>query len=123
MGQANVPKTAAPTVTVRKPVLLEERFGRDSLRATWLGHACYLVEFPSGFRVLFDPVFTARCSPFSMLGPKRFTELPCEIEDIPIVDAVVIRWGPASIRPWPSCRADTSSAATITTTTSRIRRS
>lgn len=90
VGQANVPKTAAPTVTVRKPVLLEERFGRDSLRATWLGHACYLVEFPSGFRVLFDPVFTARCSPFSMLGPKRFTELPCEIEDIPIVDAVVI---------------------------------
>lgn len=33
---------------------------RDSLKATWLGHASFLVEFPSqtsdrGFRILFDP--------------------------------------------------------------------
>ncbi|KAI6358116.1 hypothetical protein MCOR25_007433 [Pyricularia grisea] len=60
------------------------------LRATWLGHACYLVEFPSGLRVLFDPVMTDRCSPVSFLGPKRFTEAPCTISDIPIVDVVVI---------------------------------
>jgi L-ascorbate metabolism protein UlaG (beta-lactamase superfamily) len=40
--------------------------------------------------VLFDPVFTDRCSPFSWLGPKRYTELPCQIKDIPTIDAVVI---------------------------------
>ncbi len=40
--------------------------------------------------MLFDPVFTDRCSPFTFLGPKRFTEMPCQIEVIPIVDAVVI---------------------------------
>jgi len=46
------------------------------LKTTWLGHACFLVEFPAGarqagqegeerrgFRVLFDPVWSHRCSP------------------------------------------------------------
>lgn len=74
---------------VRKPAFLGSR-ETPTLRATWLGHACYYVEFPGGLRVLFDPVFEARCSPFSWLGPKRYTEVPCEIEDLPIVDAVVI---------------------------------
>ena len=40
--------------------------------------------------MLFDPVFSERCSPFSWLGPKRYTEVPCQIEDIPTIDAVVI---------------------------------
>jgi len=40
--------------------------------------------------VLFDPVFTERCSPFSFMGPKRYTEMPCQIKDIPIIDAVII---------------------------------
>lgn len=88
-GKTNTPNTAPPTVPVHKPVFLPSR-KTDKLRATWLGHACYYVEFPGGFRVLFDPVFTSRCSPFSFMGPKRYTEMPCEIEDIPFVDAVVI---------------------------------
>ncbi|KAI9885928.1 MAG: hypothetical protein M1823_002254 [Watsoniomyces obsoletus] len=89
-GQSNQPDTTPPTVPIRKPVFLQERHASKQLRATWLGHACYLVEFPSGFRVLFDPVFTERCSPFSWLGPKRYTPMPCKIEDIPHIDAVVI---------------------------------
>ena len=74
---------------VHKPKFLDTR-RTDKLRTTWLGHACYYVEFPGGFRVLFDPVFTDRCSPFSFLGPKRYTEMPCQIEDLPFVDAVCI---------------------------------
>ena len=89
-GKANVPDTAPPTVPVVKPTFLPGREQNDKLRATWLGHACYYVEFPSGIRILFDPVFTDRCSPISFLGPKRFTDMPCKIADIPIVDAVVI---------------------------------
>ncbi|KAL7788191.1 beta-lactamase superfamily domain-containing protein [Trichoderma ceciliae] len=46
--------------------------------------------FASGLRVLFDPVFEDRCSPFSFMGPKRFTPRPCDLKDIPVVDAVVI---------------------------------
>nr|KMM72784.1 N-acyl-phosphatidylethanolamine-hydrolyzing phospholipase D [Coccidioides posadasii RMSCC 3488] len=88
-GEANVPDTTPPTVPVRKPEFLPSR-QTPKLRATWLGHACYYVEFPSGLRVLFDPVFEDRCSPFSWLGPKRYTEMPCKMEDIPFIDAVVI---------------------------------
>ncbi|MCJ1396915.1 hypothetical protein MMC11_000106 [Xylographa trunciseda] len=86
---ANSPDTRPPTVPVLKPTFLPTR-STSSLRATWLGHACYFVEFPSGLRVLFDPVFSERCSPFTWLGPKRYTEVPCQIEDIPTIDAVVI---------------------------------
>ena len=88
-SKRNVPDTTPPTVTVRKPDFLPTR-ETPALRATWLGHAAYLVEFPSGLRVLFDPVFSERCSPLTWLGPKRYTEQPCEVEDIPYIDAVAI---------------------------------
>ena len=88
-GKANKPDTSPPTVPVRRPDFLSSR-KTDRLRATWLGHACYYVEFPSGLRVLFDPVFEPRCSPFTFMGPKRYTEQPCSIDDLPYVDAVII---------------------------------
>jgi N-acyl-phosphatidylethanolamine-hydrolysing phospholipase D len=88
-GKANHPDTTPPTVPVQMPTFLSSR-DTPKLRTTWLGHACYLVEFPSGLRVLFDPVFEDRCSPFSWLGPKRYTPPPCAIKDIPTIDAVVI---------------------------------
>jgi N-acyl-phosphatidylethanolamine-hydrolysing phospholipase D len=88
-GESNSPDTTPPTVPVQEPVFLPTR-ETTSLRATWLGHACYYVEFPGGLRVLFDPVFEHRCSPFSFLGPARFTKAPCDIDSVPIVDAVVI---------------------------------
>ena len=88
-GKANVPNTSPPTIAVRKPSFLSSR-DTHSLRATWLGHACFYVEFPGGCRVLFDPVFTPRCSPLSWLGPKRYTDMPCSITDIPFIDIVVI---------------------------------
>lgn len=89
-GEHSAPDTTPPTVPVVEPTFLPSRDASKSLRATWLGHACYYVEFPTGLRVLFDPVFEDRCSPFSFMGPKRFTKVPCHIKDIPIVDVVVI---------------------------------
>ncbi|CAG8940284.1 unnamed protein product [Penicillium salamii] len=91
-GKGNSPDTTPPTVNVRKPQFLPTR-DTPKLRSTWLGHACYYVEFPSGLRVLFDPVFEARCGPCCgpiTLGPKRFTEPACQVKDLPIIDVVVI---------------------------------
>jgi N-acyl-phosphatidylethanolamine-hydrolysing phospholipase D len=67
----------------------------DKIKSTWLGHACFLVEMPArnllpegaqtglparGARILFDPVFSERCSPVQIAGPKRFTsESTCEM--------------------------------------------
>ncbi|KAJ5266948.1 N-acyl-phosphatidylethanolamine-hydrolyzing phospholipase D [Penicillium angulare] len=88
-GTGNVPNTSGPTVLVRKPEFLPSR-ETAKLRATWLGHAAYYAEFPSGLRVLFDPVLEERCGPYNLLGPKRFTDAPCQPNDIPLIDAVVI---------------------------------
>ncbi|GAA5854609.1 hypothetical protein JCM9279_005709 [Rhodotorula babjevae] len=70
------------------------------LKTTWLGHACFLVEFPAserqgdgerrGFRVLFDPVWSHRCSPSQWVGPARVTKPPVNLDELPPVDAVVI---------------------------------
>ncbi|KAI2628834.1 Metallo-hydrolase/oxidoreductase [Hypoxylon sp. NC1633] len=84
------PKLEEKLVPVVKPQFLPTRTASSKLRATWLGHACYYVEYPSGLRVLFDPVFEDCCAPFSFLGFKRYTERPCDIADLPFVDAVVI---------------------------------
>ncbi|KAL5629991.1 hypothetical protein BROUX41_001597 [Berkeleyomyces rouxiae] len=90
-GEYKSPDTRPPTVPVVTPAFRAPRAaGGSTLRATWLGHACYFVEFPSGLRVLFDPVFEDRCSPLSFMGPKRYTPRPCTLADLPAVDAVVI---------------------------------
>ncbi|CAG9988460.1 unnamed protein product [Clonostachys byssicola] len=94
-GNLKFPDTTPPTVPVVKPNWLPNREAgqaENKIRATWLGHACYYVEFPSGVRVLFDPVFEPCCSPWpaSLIGPRRYTEPPCQLKDIPIIDAVVI---------------------------------
>ena len=68
----------------------------DRLRATWIGHASFLVETPAvegrerGVRILFDPVFAERTSPVQWFGPKRYTPTPCSIDELPDVDIVCI---------------------------------
>ncbi|KAF2109535.1 beta-lactamase superfamily domain-containing protein [Lophiotrema nucula] len=88
-----VPADRKGLVEVRKP-----DFGasRNGLKATWIGHASFLVEAPKaegkerGMRVLLDPVWSERVGPYGMVGPVRFTPPPCEVEDLPEVDAVLI---------------------------------
>ena len=66
-GENKVPDVSNTGISVQKPDFLLTR-ETPKLRATWLGHASFLVEFPGGLRVLFDPVFEKRCSPFSFMG-------------------------------------------------------
>src|SRR6478609_6222289 len=88
MRSTDVTKGKLPAVV--GPKFLPARADSSTLRATWLGHACYYVEFPSGLRVLFDPVFEDRCMPVQWAGPQRYTQPPCSLGDLPYVDAVVI---------------------------------
>ena len=89
-GEMRFPNVKNANIPSTKPEFLTSRTGSASLRATWLGHSCYYIEFPSGLRVLFDPVFEERCSPVQWLGPKRYTQPPCSLSDLPAVDAVII---------------------------------
>ncbi|KAJ7239179.1 N-acyl-phosphatidylethanolamine-hydrolyzing phospholipase D [Mycena haematopus] len=100
--QASPTKTAIAQIPIQKPTwglganskMVAEN--AHKIKATWLGHACFLVELPSsptgvrGARILFDPVFSDRCSPSQWIGPKRFTPAPCALEEVPEIDAIVI---------------------------------
>ncbi len=61
----------------------------DGLHITWYGHASALVEI-EGHRVLFDPVWSDRCSPSRLAGPKRLHRPPIELDELPRLDAIVI---------------------------------
>ncbi|UXY31218.1 MBL fold metallo-hydrolase [Streptomyces sp. HUAS TT20] len=59
------------------------------LRLTWMGHSSVLAEI-DGQRVLFDPVWGERCSPFPFAGPKRLHPVPVPLAALGPVDVVVI---------------------------------
>ncbi|XP_050413923.1 N-acyl-phosphatidylethanolamine-hydrolyzing phospholipase D isoform X1 [Patella vulgata] len=59
------------------------------VKTMWIGHASVLVKFDD-ITVLTDPVFSERCSIVSFAGPKRYRRVPCQIKDLPKIDAVVI---------------------------------
>ncbi|MGW5259081.1 MBL fold metallo-hydrolase [Streptomyces sp. NPDC004012] len=59
------------------------------LRLTWMGHSSVLAEI-DGHRVLFDPVWGERCSPFDFAGPRRLHPVPLPLASLGPVDVVVI---------------------------------
>ena len=61
----------------------------DGLHVTWLGHATVLVEI-EGRRLLFDPLWSDRCSPVPGVGPRRLHPVPLALADLPRLDAIVI---------------------------------
>ncbi|WP_246278637.1 MBL fold metallo-hydrolase [Phytohabitans rumicis] len=61
----------------------------DGLHVTWYGHASTLIEI-DGRRVLFDPVWSKRCSPFQFAGPRRLHPPPIPLDQLPALDAIVI---------------------------------
>lgn len=103
-----VPETRDELVKVRKPDWGRSHSGwQHGLKATWLGHAGFLVETACsassmqhassakdhearGIRILFDAVFSERTSPVGWVGPKRYTPTPCELSELPHIDLIVI---------------------------------
>jgi L-ascorbate metabolism protein UlaG (beta-lactamase superfamily) len=82
--------------TPTRPIPVSRRTAADyavapasGLRATWIGHATVLLEI-DGQRVLTGPIWSDRCSPSILVGPKRFFPPPIALADLPSVDVVVI---------------------------------
>jgi len=61
----------------------------SGLRATWLGHSTILIEI-DGARILTDPVWGPRPSPYTWLGPERWYPPPLALDELPALDAVLI---------------------------------
>jgi len=70
------------------PVVTPET-GGDGLYVTWYGHSSALIEL-DGRRVLVDPVWSERCSPSRLAGPKRLHEPPVALRELPPIDAILI---------------------------------
>jgi L-ascorbate metabolism protein UlaG (beta-lactamase superfamily) len=62
---------------------------QSGLRVTWMGHSSSLVEM-DGVRILIDPVWEQRASPFSWIGPSRFFAPPLTLDELPRIDAVLV---------------------------------
>ena len=81
-------------VNIRKPTWGAKE--PDRMRATWIGHASWMLETPTlpgaerGIRILCDPVFSERTSFSQWIGPKRYSPTPCTLEELPEVDVVLI---------------------------------
>lgn len=61
----------------------------NDLRFIWFGHSSFLIQLDN-MNILVDPVFSNCASPVSFIGPKRFSELPIDIDKMPIIDLLVI---------------------------------
>lgn len=55
---------------------------------TWLGQSCNYVVY-NGLKILTDPLFSDFLI-HQTLGPKRITEMPCQIVDVPTPDVILV---------------------------------
>eukprot|EP01122_Echinamoeba_exundans_P013626 TRINITY_DN5984_c0_g1_i1.p1 TRINITY_DN5984_c0_g1~~TRINITY_DN5984_c0_g1_i1.p1 ORF type:complete len:406 (+),score=70.06 TRINITY_DN5984_c0_g1_i1:212-1429(+) len=62
---------------------------KDAIQAMWIGHASFLVQM-QGLNFLTDPVWSERCSPSQLVGPKRYRPPPCGIDELPPIHFVII---------------------------------
>jgi N-acyl-phosphatidylethanolamine-hydrolysing phospholipase D len=58
-------------------------------RITWLGHASFLLQ-GAGVSLLVDPVFSSYCAPLPLPSLRRLRETPCDLAELPPIDAVLI---------------------------------
>ena len=85
-GQARRPPAPLPA---ENPASTWARPIDTGFRATWLGHSTVLLEL-DGMRVLTDPVWSERISPFGPVAPRRFQPIPIPLAVLPPLDAIVI---------------------------------
>ena len=83
----STPKEALPVVRPTRASL--ETDSTTGLRATWLGHSTVYLEI-DGIRILTDPVWGQRASPFGWAGPKRFFAPLIPLEELPVPQVVAI---------------------------------
>lgn len=85
-GQRRTPPGSLPR---EDPLAAWQRAPETGLRVTWLGHSTLLLEI-DGVRVLTDPVWGERASPYALAGPKRFHPVPVPLSALPPLDAVLV---------------------------------
>ena len=62
---------------------------KSDIRYTWIGHSTAVIQIGPD-NLIIDPVFSNRCSPVQIAGPKRFRPPACTIPELPKIDLVLI---------------------------------
>ncbi|NUS16971.1 MAG: MBL fold metallo-hydrolase [Streptomyces sp.] len=88
--EARIPRRPARPIPVHPTTLADIAAPPASgLRLTWMGHSTVLAEI-GGRRVLFDPVWGERCSPFPFAGPKRIHPAPLPLSAVNRLGADIV---------------------------------
>ena len=90
-GFSGVPdnEPSAPVPVARTDPTVLAQAPATGLRVTWFGHSSTLLEI-DGTRVLTDPIWSDRASPFEWIGPRRWYAPTIALARLPPVDAVLI---------------------------------
>jgi len=90
-GLSGVPdnEPSAPVPVARTDPAVLAQAAASGLRVTWFGHSSTLLEI-DGTRVLTDPIWSDRASPFVWIGPRRWYPPTIALARLPPVDAVLI---------------------------------
>ena len=67
----------------------EEMVEGKTIVATFVNHNTVLIQ-TEGLNILTDPVWSERASPFSFVGPKRYTEAGIKFDDLPKIDIILL---------------------------------
>lgn len=84
----NKGKLPTDEVPVKKFNYTENKNNEDIL-ITWFGHSSILIQMHN-MNILVDPIFDKASSPVSFIGPKRYSKVPLNIEDLPNIDVVLL---------------------------------
>jgi L-ascorbate metabolism protein UlaG (beta-lactamase superfamily) len=63
--------------------------GTEATKLVWFGHSAFLLQL-DGKNILLDPMFGDVPAPHPLLGNRRYSELPIEIEKLPAIDAIIL---------------------------------
>lgn len=67
----------------------EEKVEGSKIVAVFVNHNTVLIQ-TEGLNILTDPVWSERASPFSFIGPKRYTQAGVNFDDLPKIDIVLL---------------------------------
>lgn len=87
-------KSARPDRTAEEfpqavPRIAMPRASATDVRITWVGHSTFLLQI-GGLNVLTDPIWSARASPLSFVGPRRRVPALPAFEELPPIDIVLV---------------------------------
>jgi len=75
-----------------KPQKIPERFLKDGvISATFINHSTFFLNI-NGIKLLTDPIFSRRASPFSWIGPKRVITPGVAFDDLPSIDLILLSY-------------------------------